>query len=111
MFSWLRAGASRCIFAGAPRCTLTHPRLCFSLPQVEYDAQMKRTVKRMLPSGRISLPHALAFGITTGAVGALLGRCAVYVCPLWRAIALLVALAQASAQIGFFFTRGPRAGA
>jgi len=37
--------------------------------EVEYDALMKRTKNRPLPAGHMSLNHALAFGVGTGALG------------------------------------------
>jgi len=45
--------------------------------EVDNDTMMNRTAKRPLPSGEMSLNHALAFGITTGILGASL--LAVYV--------------------------------
>jgi protoheme IX farnesyltransferase len=40
--------------------------------EVDNDLLMKRTRNRMLPSGAMSLNHALAFGIITGAAGSLM---------------------------------------
>src|SRR5690606_27196304 len=37
--------------------------------EVDNDLKMKRTRNRMLPSGQLSLRHALAFGVITGTVG------------------------------------------
>jgi len=37
--------------------------------EVEYDSLMKRTKNRPLPAGHMSLNHALAFGVCTGALG------------------------------------------
>lgn len=34
--------------------------------EVERDAEMRRTLKRILPTGKISVGHALAFGTFTG---------------------------------------------
>jgi len=40
--------------------------------EIRNDSKMGRTMKRPLPSGRISPPHALAFGLTSGSVGSAL---------------------------------------
>lgn len=37
--------------------------------EVDNDLKMKRTRNRMLPTGQLSLRHALAFGVITGTVG------------------------------------------
>jgi len=40
--------------------------------EIGNDSKMGRTMKRPLPSGRISPPHALAFGLSSGTVGSAL---------------------------------------
>lgn len=40
--------------------------------EIANDSKMGRTMKRPLPSGRISPPHALAFGLSSGTVGSAL---------------------------------------
>ncbi|XP_024395445.1 protoheme IX farnesyltransferase, mitochondrial [Physcomitrium patens] len=37
--------------------------------EVVNDSRMKRTMRRPLPSGRMSLPHAVAFAVTMGVAG------------------------------------------
>lgn len=37
--------------------------------EIERDAIMSRTQKRILPTGKVSVRHAMAFGITTGLLG------------------------------------------
>lgn len=37
--------------------------------EADKDAQMNRTSTRILPSGKISMAHAGAFGVATGASG------------------------------------------
>lgn len=45
--------------------------------EVERDAKMRRTMRRPLPAGLVSVPHALAFALGSGAAGVgLLGACA-----------------------------------
>ncbi|KAL2622146.1 hypothetical protein R1flu_002351 [Riccia fluitans] len=39
------------------------------LLEIANDARMKRTMRRPLPSGRIGVPHALAFAVTCGVTG------------------------------------------
>ena len=40
--------------------------------EVENDAKMKRTRNRPLPSGRLSVPHAVAWASSAGIAGTLL---------------------------------------
>jgi len=40
--------------------------------EVAFDAKMARTKKRMLPSGKVSLSHAILFGAVTGLTGPLI---------------------------------------
>lgn len=37
--------------------------------EINNDAKMKRTKRRPLPSGRISVPHAVAWASSVGVVG------------------------------------------
>eukprot|EP01112_Ceratiomyxa_fruticulosa_P001438 TRINITY_DN1153_c0_g1_i1.p1 TRINITY_DN1153_c0_g1~~TRINITY_DN1153_c0_g1_i1.p1 ORF type:complete len:429 (-),score=66.52 TRINITY_DN1153_c0_g1_i1:120-1406(-) len=37
--------------------------------EVSYDAQMARTAKRTLPTGKLTITHATAFGVVTGLTG------------------------------------------
>ncbi|GAB4862034.1 Protoheme IX farnesyltransferase, mitochondrial [Ancistrocladus abbreviatus] len=46
-----------------------------SLNQVNNDAKMKRTERRPLPSGRISLPHAVTWASSVGVAGTALLAC------------------------------------
>merc|ERR1712070_566582 len=54
--------------------------------EIANDGKMGRTLKRPLPSGRISPNHALAFGITSGTMGS--GLLAATVNPLAGGLAL-----------------------
>jgi protoheme IX farnesyltransferase len=51
---------------------------CFNqIYEIERDGRMKRTMKRPLPAGLISVPHALTFAVGTGVTGVgLLSACA-----------------------------------
>lgn len=40
--------------------------------EISNDAKMKRTMRRPLPSGRMSVPHAVAWATIAGASGACL---------------------------------------
>lgn len=60
--------------------------VCFPFCQIfeiSNDAKMKRTMNRPLPSGRIGVPHAVAWATIAGASGACLLASKVNVCFLF----------------------------
>lgn len=60
---------------------------CFNqIYEIERDGKMRRTMKRPLPAGLVSVPHALAFALGSGAAG--VGLLATCVNPLTAALGL-----------------------
>lgn len=45
--------------------------------EVSNDAQMKRTMRRPLPSGRLSIPHAVLWAAGVGITGVMILACKV----------------------------------
>ncbi len=43
--------------------------MVLQIMEVTTDAQMKRTMRRPLPSGRMGMSHAVAFAVTMGVSG------------------------------------------
>jgi protoheme IX farnesyltransferase len=52
----------------------------FQVLEIKNDAKMKRTMRRPLPSGRISPVHAAMWATSVGAAGTALLACKVRLC-------------------------------
>lgn len=48
---------------------INYSYVCSQVFEVKNDAKMNRTKKRPLPSGRISIPHAVTWAASTGILG------------------------------------------
>lgn len=48
---------------------INYSSVCSQVFEVKNDAKMNRTKKRPLPSGRISIPHAVTWASSTGILG------------------------------------------
>ncbi len=49
--------------------SLLNLHMVLQIMEVTTDAQMKRTMRRPLPSGRMGMSHAVAFAVTMGVSG------------------------------------------